>query len=192
MSYYKKYFFLLLNLIVFISVIMAVYLHLKNPDTTRSRGSALIKLQEILPESKKDLGQLILDNYHEYRANTVRWSFAYFSCIFGAAIFSAFSALILKLDLLQDRKQLRNDIAAILSTLAALFITLSTVGDFQRKWQTNRMAASGMEILAYELLKSDSKSTPKSILSEIQRINLARNQEIIGRNDTDTEKENNP
>ena len=36
--------------------------------------------------------------------------------------------------------------------LAALLITLSTTGDFQRKWQANRLAAAAMENVAYELV----------------------------------------
>lgn len=37
---------------------------------------------------------------------------------------------------------------------AALLITVSTSGDFQRKWQANRIAAAELERLGYLLLET--------------------------------------
>ena len=122
-------------------------------DQDLFRGRAMAQLPELVPESHKDLGLLILSNYHEYRSNTVRWSFAYYTCLFGAAALSAFAALIL---------------------------TLSTVGNFQEKWQANRMAAGSMENLAYDLLKEGPDHERRHILSRIQDINRLRNLEITG------------
>jgi hypothetical protein len=43
-------------------------------------------------------------------------------------------------------------IAACLSVSAALLITISTSGDFQRKWQANRIAAANLEKIGCDLL----------------------------------------
>jgi hypothetical protein len=63
------------------------------------------------------------------------------------------AALLLKLELLGGRPKLRNDLAAIMATVAALLVTMSTTGEFQHRWQANRIAASAMQILAYELVR---------------------------------------
>src|SRR5438874_430584 len=113
---------------------------------TPNRGSAIDELQSLLPDTSKDkdIAGLVVANYREYRAIAVRWSAAYFGSIFGSALLSALAGVLLKLDLLASHQSLRNDLAATFAALAALFITLSTVGDFQRKWQANRTAASAM------------------------------------------------
>ena len=161
-------------------------------DDKPYRGQAMAELPAFLPENSKDLGQLVLSNYHEYRANTMRWSFAYYTCIFGAAALSSCAALILKLDKLNKHPSFRNDLAAISATLAALLITLSTVGDFQQKWQANRMAASSMENLAYDLLKEGPAHERLQILSRIQEINRLRNLEITGQERFEHEEQRKP
>jgi hypothetical protein len=63
---------------------------------------------------------------------------------------------------------------------AALLITLVTVGDFQKKWRANRLAATQMENLAYEFITADRKNTIAEFSLKIQQINMLRNQEIVG------------
>ena len=75
---------------------------------------------------------------------------------------------------------MRNDLAAIMAALASLLITLLTIGSFEAKWRSNRIAASGMENLAYELLKSGAAQERDAILTRIQEINEARNLGIVG------------
>jgi len=144
------------------------------------RGVALAEISKLLPPETKELGTLIINNYREYRSNTVRWSALYFGCLFGSAFLSAMAALFLKLEILNEQPKLRNDISASLATLAALLITLSSIGDFQRKWGANRVAASAMENLAYELLRPSAASNRDSILTKIQAINSARNAGVVG------------
>ena len=90
------------------------------------------------------------------------------------------AALVLKLELLADRPKLRSDLAAFLAIVAALLVTLSTTGDFQRKWQANRVAAAGMENLAYELVRPSAATHQDAILTRIQEINDIRNRGIVG------------
>jgi len=144
------------------------------------RGVALADVSKQLPQESKDLGAIIFNNYHEYRANTVRWSAAYFGCLFGSAFLSAMAALFLKLEILGERTKLRNDISASLATVSALLVTLSATGDFQRKWTANRVAAAEMENLAYELLRPSAVTSRDAILTRIQAINHARNAGIVG------------
>jgi hypothetical protein len=88
--------------------------------------------------------------------------------------------LLLKLEMLSERPKLRNDLAASLATIAALLVTLSTAGDFQRKWRANRIAASAMENLAYDVLRPAAATNLDTLLTRIQAINDARNAGIVG------------
>ena len=78
------------------------------------------------------------------------------------------AALIFKLELLGNKPELGNDHAATFATVAALLVTFSTTGDFQRKWQTNRIAASAMENLAYDRIKPSASINMDAILIHIQ------------------------
>ncbi len=137
-------------------------------------------LMDIFRPETKQLGTVIIKSYREFRGNTVRWSAAYFGCLFGSAFLSAMAALFLKLEVLVSRPKLKNDLAASLATVAALLITLSTTGDFHRKWQANRLAAAEMENLAYELVRPSAPTNLDAILTRIQGINDMRNRGIIG------------
>lgn|SRR5574338_119046 len=148
-----------------------------SPET---RGVALNDLPQLYPAESKALAHLVIETYREYRVNAARWSGVYFTCIFGSAFLSAMAGLVLKLELLQPWPRLRNDLAATAAMLASLLITLSTVGDFQRKWQANRMAAAAMENLAYELLNAKTASALERVVVEIRAINDARNRGIVG------------
>jgi hypothetical protein len=154
-----------------------------------NRGVALNDLPQMFPAKSKGLGEIVIKTYREYRANATRWSGVYFTCIFGSAFLSAMAGLLLKMELLQRWPRLRNDVAAISAMLAALLITLSTVGDFQRKWQANRIAASEMENLAYEMLNVKSEQALEKAITEIQAINDARNRGIVGDRPSERRKE---
>lgn len=165
---------------VILGVIAALVLITPRILSPETRGVALNDLPQLYPAENRALGQLVIETYREYRANAARWSGVYFTCIFGSAFLSAFAGLVLKLELLQPWPRLRNDLAATSAMLAALLITLATVGDFQRKWQANRMAAGAMENLAYELLNGKTPADLARVVVEIQAINEARNRGIVG------------
>ena len=165
---------------VILGVLAALVLITPQILSPETRGVALNDLPQLYPAENKALGQLVIETYREYRANAARWSGVYFTCIFGSAFLSAFAGLILKLELLQSWPRLRNDLAATSAMLAALLITLATVGDFQRKWQANRLAAAAMENLAYELLNGKTAADLARVVVEIQAINDTRNRGIVG------------
>lgn len=118
--------------VVALVVLAALVLFLPRMISPESRGVALNDLPQLYPPESKALGQVVIETYREYRANAARWSGVYFTCIFGSAFLSALAGLVLKLELLQAWPRLRNDLAATAAILAALLITLSTTGDFQR------------------------------------------------------------
>jgi hypothetical protein len=145
-----------------------------------NRGAAIEELESLFPDASRDIARLVVANYREYRDYAVRWSAAYFGSVFGSAFLSALAGVLLKLDLLASHQPLRNDLAATFAAVAALLITFSTVGDFQRKWRANRTAASAMENLAYEFLKAPQALDRSVVVAKIQAINSARNEGIVG------------
>ena len=176
------------SVIVLLLIVIAVIItpRIISPET---RGVALNDMPQMYSAESKPLGLLVIKTYREYRANAARWSGVYFTCIFGSAFLSAMAGLLLKLELLQRWPKLKNDLAAISAMLAALLITLSTVGDFQRKWQANRVAASAMENLAYELINAKTPQDLERAITEIQAINDARNRGIVGDLSSEDRKE---
>ncbi len=167
-------FFIVVGLIA--GLLSVSYFAKKQPN----RGVAMEDLVGLYQPEIKPLGTVVIKTYREFRGNTVKWSAAYFGCLFGSAFFSAMAGLLLKLEVLGARPKLRNDLAASLATLAALLVTLSTTGDFQRKWQANRIAAAAMENLAYELIRPLSATHLDVILTRIQKISDTRHRAIVG------------
>lgn len=179
--YNSKGFKLTLATVLLLSIALIAWWALKGSHLAGGyRGAAIAQLSKVLPKDLSGLGELVITSYKEYRANTVRWSAAYFGCLFGAAFLSACAGVLLKLESLKERLGMRNDLAAIMAALASLLITLLTLGSFEEKWRSNRVAASGMENLAYELLKSGAADEKDAILTRIQQINEARNSGIVG------------
>ena len=147
------------------------------------RGTALLSavpdLLNGLPKPEQRIGQIILDSYIEYRANTVRWSGVYFGCLFGSALCAALAAVVLKFEWLLTNEGFKKDAAALLSTISALLITLSTTGDFHQRWRANRLAAAKMEKLAYAFIAAERPVNITFFSAEIQAISYERNADIV-------------
>jgi len=178
------------NILIIIVIGLAIWgvYNLVEYAKNNPRGAAVDKIaaQFSQDEKRKNLAEIIQTNYNEYRNYASNWSLATFGSMFLAAIFTALAGLVLKLSFLEkkdpeDKDELQKDLAAIFAVVGTILIVISTNGDFTRKWQANRAAASGMENLAYDLLKEpfDDK-TKEAILTEIKEINSKRNQDIIG------------
>jgi hypothetical protein len=82
----------------------------------------------------------VRDFRKRFRKGSAAWALTYHLSLFGAAVLSASAALVIKTSDLDD-------LAAVLATLAALLTTLSSVGDFQRKWHGNRDAFYALDEL---------------------------------------------
>jgi len=150
---------------------------------TTPRGSGLLlTLPALLPELSPDeqrLGQIILDNYKEYRANARNWSAAYFGTLFFSAVCAALAGLVIKLEFFLKNDGLKKDLAAVLAMLAALLITLSTIGGFHQRWWANRLAAAKIEKLGYAFIAPDRGSHMEAFSLEVQLISYERNEEIV-------------
>jgi hypothetical protein len=150
---------------------------------TWPRGEALGAALRPLVEGKNSeqalVARAIWDNYLETRANASRWSGVYWGATFTAAVLSALAALILKLETFTQTEGAKKDLAATLSVAAALLITISTSGDFQRKWHANRIAAAELERTGYEFLEKDGADA-RSYLAAVGQSLLRRHMAIVG------------
>ena len=147
------------------------------------RGEALGEALRPIVEGKNPdqalVARVIWDNYLETRANAARWSGVYWGLTFVAALLSALAALVLKVETFVRNEATKKDLAALLSVAAALMITISTSGDFQRKWQANRIAAAELERTGYEFLEKDGADA-RSYLASVGPILLRRHLAIVG------------
>jgi hypothetical protein len=154
-----------------------------NERETWPRGEALgIALSPLIAKPNSDqalVANIILENYREARANAARWSGVYWGFTFFAATLSALAALVLKLETLIKDEAAKKDIAATLAVVAALLMTISTSGDFQRKWQANRIAAAELERTGYEFLEKNALE-PRSYLASVGQILHRRHLAIAG------------
>lgn len=146
------------------------------------RGHALEQALAIRIDttSKKEVSpaKIVLENYKETRTNASRWSGIYWGMTFAAASFSTLAGLILKLDSFVSSPRLKQDIAAALAVVAALLMTISTSGDFQRKWYANRIAAAELELLGYRLLGN--AEDEQKVIKEVGEILYRRHLAILG------------
>jgi hypothetical protein len=147
------------------------------------RGSGLLDtlptLLLELPKDEQRLGQVILENYKEYRANARNWSVVYFGCLFFSAVCAALAGVVIKLEFVLTNEGLKKDLAKVLAMVAALLITLSTVGGFHQRWWANRLAAAKIEKLAYAFLAPDRSGNLEAFSSQVQTISYERNAEIV-------------
>lgn len=148
------------------------------------RGEALsVALRPVIEGKDADqalVAGAILGNYREARDNAKRWSGIYWGFTFAAAVLSALAALVLKLETPLFRTDAsKKDIAALFSVATALLVTISTSGDFQRKWQANRTAAAEFERTGYQFL-GQAGASPRAYLVLIGEISERRHLSILG------------
>ncbi len=150
---------------------------------TWQRGEGLVTaLSPLIGKENSDqslVARAILDNYLETRANASRWSGVYWGFTFIAAALSAMAGLILKVETIIKNEGMKKDIAAVSAVAAALLITIAASGDFQRKWQANRIAAAELERTGYELLEMGA-ADPRSHLASVGQILYRRHIAIVG------------
>jgi len=150
---------------------------------TWPRGEALSgALRPVIEGAGTDqslVARVILENYLETRTDALYWSGVYWGSTFTAATVSAVAGLILKFETIVKNEGVKKDIAAFLSILAALIITISSSGDFQRKWQANRIAAAELEQTGYEFLEKNG-ADPRAYFATVGQALLRRNLAIVG------------
>lgn len=149
-----------------------------------TRGVAVVKdfkeyLDSLQNDELKRIGSIILDDYNEYRRDARNWSAVTFGSLFLSAALSACAGVILKLEFFLRNEPFKKDLAAVMAMLAALLITLSTVGDFHQRWTSNRLAAAKMERLAYIFMAAGRTPDLASFSDQIQAIAFERNEGIV-------------
>jgi len=102
-----------------------------------------------------------------------------FGSLFLSAALSACAGVVLKLEFFLRNEPFKKDLAAVMAVLAALLVTLSTVGGFHQRWAANRLAAAKMERLAYAFITAGSKPDLASFSGQIQSIAFERNEGIV-------------
>ena len=159
--------------VVLIVVLVAVLWWNFADQGTASRGMALTSsLGNVAKQGDPDkalVARIIQENYQETRINAARWSGVYWGATFFAAIFSAIAALVLKLESIGKNDAVKKDVAATLSVVAALLVTVSTSGEFQKKWQANRAAAAELERTGYQFLEHDGANA-RTYLAQVGEI----------------------
>lgn len=176
---------LLLGVVLLIAAALGAYFYF-NDLQAWPRGEALgIALAPVIDKGGDEralVARVIWLNYLELRHVAANWSGVFWGFSFAAAGMSALAALVLKLETLIENERLKKDLAAICSIVAALLVTISTSGDFQRKWQANRIAAAELERLGYEFLETDGAHA-RSYLASVGQILLRKNVAIAGNSD---------
>lgn len=175
----------LVGVLLLAAAVAAVWWFLEDRGTWprgEALGSALRPLVDGKDPERALVARAIWENYLETRANASRWSGVYWGFTFTAAAMSALAALVLKLETLIRNEGAKKDVAALLSVVAALLMTISTSGDFQRKWQANRIAAAELERTGYEFLEKDGADA-RGYLAAVGQSLLRRHMAIVGGSD---------
>jgi hypothetical protein len=159
-----------------VAAVLIVWVALRTP-----RGLGLLEtlrplLQELSGDERR-IGQIILDNYIEYRADARNWSAVYFGSLFLSAACAALAGLVIKLEFVRN-DAVKKDLAAALAMVSALFVTLSTVGGFHQRWLANRLAAAKIEQVAYAFITATDRKAEYFLL-QIQAISYRRNEDIV-------------
>ncbi|KQV52871.1 hypothetical protein ASC95_08720 [Pelomonas sp. Root1217] len=158
----------------------AVYLYQMD---NQLRGGALDDAMEaMLKRTDVDaaiVARAILENHRDTRQIAALWSSLYWGFAWGAAVLSALAGLVLKVESFIPEEKLKRDIAALLTVSAALLVTVSTSGDFQRKWQANRTAAAELERTGYAFLERNGED-PRAFLREVGNSLQKRHLAILG------------
>lgn len=174
-----------LGVLILLALGLGIWWLLGNRDSWE-RGEALSAALRPLIEKQDSeqsvVARAILENYLETRANASRWSGVYWGFTFAAATLSALAGLILKFETIVKNEGIKKDVAAIFAVAAALLITISSGGDFQRKWQANRIAAAELERTGYEFLEKNGADA-RSFLASVGQTLFRRHLAIAGGNE---------
>jgi len=151
------------------------------------RGGALDDaMQTVLDKNDVDavtVGKAILASHRETRQIASIWSFLYWGFAWGAAALSALAGLVLKVESFFPDEKRKRDLAALLTVVSAILVTISTGGDFQRKWQANRTASAEIERTGYAFLEKNGEN-PRGFLLEVGNSLEKRHLAILGSSDS--------
>lgn len=146
----------------------------ETPPEIRNNINAVTSGGESNATRKKDFLDKVERKFKEYKRYQWNWSWAYHIFTWGGAALSLASAVIIKLDIIGD-KGIRDNVAAVLATIATLLITIMTTGGFHGSWRANLKARYDLEQLANEI---DADSAP-DIQKYTKRLNAIINEAAV-------------
>lgn len=130
---------------------------------------------ELNDEQREEFKALLEKRGSYYSIGRKMWSFAYHSILYMSIISSAAAAIIPQLRGVES--VYITNLASILAGLAAVLLTLSTVGGLERKWKGNRVSSGRIRDLEVELIGRRPTKADVTILKEIQKFH---DKEILG------------
>jgi hypothetical protein len=114
-----------------------------------------------------------------FQAGSRAWSLAHHVTAFGAAIISVAVGFIIQRPESWTLAGLsRDSLSTVLALLAAVLATIAATGGFERKWHSNRLSRSKIDLLRLDLL--DPTPDFQTIRSELKLIIAAHDRAIIG------------
>lgn len=120
-----------------------------------SQSAAVKELQSRsgqMPEPLRSAATLVVTTFDQYRGIARLWSGLYNGFVLAASALGLIAALVLKLETFATKEAGKKDLSAILASTGAILAALSASGDFQMKWQANRVAAAEVESIAFVML----------------------------------------
>jgi hypothetical protein len=117
--------------------------NVSTPADEPSREAWRSRLREEIESSEK-----------RFRKNKNRWNAWYYGFLAGGVGLPALSALVLKLETLKE-PALKNDLAAVLAALGAVFTSVMAAFNFRRRWAVSRTARTEVQQLKVDVLGPD-------------------------------------
>lgn len=165
-----------------LALALAVFLVVDAPLRGEPLQALLNPIAAGADPEKAMVAQAIAANYAETRQIAALWSGLYWGFAWAAAALGALAGLVLKLESFVRDDKLKKDVAALFAVTAAILITVSTGGDFQRKWQANRAAAATLEHIGYAFLSTGGEQ-PRGYFVKIGEALMQRHVAILGAGD---------
>ncbi|PLK37221.1 MULTISPECIES: hypothetical protein [Klebsiella] len=95
---------------------------------------------------KKTLNDQALKFRSQFNKGQKNWSFAHHFSIFGSILCSVAAGAIL-----QIKDPDYSGVAVVLTTIAAALTAIATAGGFERKWRSNRLSRSEIDLLLIDI-----------------------------------------
>lgn len=172
-----------LVIIVAVLVVVAVVVSKSGVFAWNASDSAAIDIlrerAQSMTEPQRGAALLVAAVFDEYRSIARMWSAVYNGCVLGAAALGLLAALVLKLESVPKFESGKKDAAAALASIGAILAALSSSGDFQMKWQTNRSAVADIERIAVRLMAPTSPNLDE-VYVEVGAIAEERHLKLIG------------
>jgi hypothetical protein len=114
-----------------------------------------------------------------FQAGSKAWSLAHHVTAYGAAILSVAVGFIVQRPETWTLGGIsRDSLSTCLALLAALLATIAATGGFERKWHSNRLSRSKVDLLELDLL--DPSPDFRAIRAELKLIIASHDRAIIG------------